>query len=123
MASVTDLPLILYPNSGETYDAATKTWHHPVGGPGWQHFVGPWQSLGVKCLGGCCRTLPSDIVEIAPSGRPSLHSDQSTDYFTAAFFSKSSTYCCNIFCEIISVNSARFTSSDGKSCAGRTSAA
>lgn len=65
MASVTDLPLILYPNSGETYDAATKTWHHPVGGPGWQHFVGPWQSLGVKCLGGCCRTLPSDIVEIA----------------------------------------------------------
>ena len=65
MASVTDLPLILYPNSGETYDAGTKTWHHPVGGPGWQHFVGPWQSLGVKCLGGCCRTLPSDIVEIA----------------------------------------------------------
>lgn len=65
MSSVTDLPLILYPNSGETYDAATKTWHHPVGGPGWQHFVGPWQSLGVKCLGGCCRTLPSDIVEIA----------------------------------------------------------
>ena len=65
MASVTDLPLILYPNSGETYDAATKTRHHPVGGPGWQHFVGPWQSLGVKCLGGCCRTLPSDIVEIA----------------------------------------------------------
>lgn len=65
MASVTDLPLILYPNSGETYDAATKTWHHPVGGPGWQHFVGPWQSLGVKCLGGCCRTLPSNIVEIA----------------------------------------------------------
>ena len=65
IASVTDLPLILYPNSGETYDAATKTWHHPVGGPGWQHFVGPWQSLGVKCLGGCCRTLPSDIVEIA----------------------------------------------------------
>lgn len=65
MASVTDRPLILYPNSGETYNAATKTWHHPVGGPGWQHFVGPWQSLGVKCLGGCCRTLPSDIVEIA----------------------------------------------------------
>ena len=65
MAAVTDLPLILYPNSGETYDAATKTWHHPVGGPGWHHFVAPWKSLGVKCLGGCCRTLPADIVEIA----------------------------------------------------------
>lgn len=65
IAAVTDLPLILYPNSGETYDPATKTWHHPAGGPGWSHYVNTWKHIGVSCLGGCCRTLPADIVEIA----------------------------------------------------------
>ena len=63
--SVTDKPLIVYPNSGETYDPATKTWHHPVNHPGWDDFVGRWKSLGARCIGGCCRTLPADIVQIA----------------------------------------------------------
>jgi homocysteine S-methyltransferase len=26
--SLTSLPLVVYPNSGEHYDAVTKTWHH-----------------------------------------------------------------------------------------------
>ena len=49
--SVTDKPLIVYPNSGETYDPATKTWHHPVNHPGWDDFVGRWKSLGARCIG------------------------------------------------------------------------
>ena len=65
IASVTDKPMIVYPNSGETYDPATKSWHHPVSGPGWDNFVSKWKSMGAVCLGGCCRTLPSDIVQIA----------------------------------------------------------
>ncbi len=64
-AAVTAKPLLLYPNSGEAYDPATKTWHHPVNGPSWAHFAPQWRGLGVKCLGGCCRTLPADIAEIA----------------------------------------------------------
>ena len=65
MRSATGKPLIVYPNSGETYDPATKTWRHPVSGPGWGHFIGEWGKLGAVCLGGCCRTLPRDISEIA----------------------------------------------------------
>ncbi len=65
IASVTEKPMIVYPNSGETYDPTTKSWHHPVSGPGWDNFVSKWKSMGAVCLGGCCRTLPSDIVQIA----------------------------------------------------------
>lgn len=65
ISSVTDKPMIVYPNSGETYDPSTKTWSHPVSGPGWEDFVSKWKSMGAVCLGGCCRTLPSDIVQIA----------------------------------------------------------
>ena len=65
ISSVTDKPMIVYPNSGETYDPTTKTWHHPVSSPGWENFISKWKSMGAVCLGGCCRTLPSDIVQIA----------------------------------------------------------
>lgn len=58
-------PLIVYPNSGETYDPTTKTWHHGADSKGWSSYIGKWQVLGASCFGGCCRTLPKDITEIA----------------------------------------------------------
>lgn len=58
-------PLIVYPNSGETYDPTTKTWHHETDSKGWSSYIGKWQVLGASCFGGCCRTLPKDILEIA----------------------------------------------------------
>lgn len=58
-------PLAVYPNSGETYDPVTKTWHSAPGSAhDWSHFVPLWRNLGVRCFGGCCRTLPKDIEEI-----------------------------------------------------------
>lgn len=59
------LPLIVYPNSGETYDPTTKTWHSPTHGAGWDTFVPLWERKGARCIGGCCRTLPADIAQIA----------------------------------------------------------
>lgn len=66
MREHTEKPLVVYPNSGETYDPVTKTWH--AAGPhepSWSHYVPLWEKTGALCLGGCCRTLPQDISEIA----------------------------------------------------------
>jgi homocysteine S-methyltransferase len=77
----TDKPLVAYPNSGETYDPATKTWGpaEPSGSTG--HGQGEasddvqprnlaggtarWRELGAGIIGGCCRTTPGDIAAVA----------------------------------------------------------
>lgn len=58
----TTKPVILYPNSGEIYDPSTKTWS--AADPhahDWAADVSRWKGQGVRCLGGCCRTLPEDV--------------------------------------------------------------
>ena len=61
---VTEKPILAYPNSGETYDAAGKRW---VEGPERTPFgsASPsWRAAGARLIGGCCRTSPQDIREI-----------------------------------------------------------
>jgi len=66
LSAYTDKPLVVYPNSGETYDPTTKTWHaQGAHEPDWNHYVPLWEHTGARCIGGCCRTLPKDIVQIA----------------------------------------------------------
>ncbi|HEJ7887821.1 TPA: homocysteine S-methyltransferase [Serratia liquefaciens] len=65
-AVLTDKPLLVYPNSGEHYDAVSKTWHACGGEHGSLiDQVGEWQRIGVRLIGGCCRTTPKDIRQIA----------------------------------------------------------
>lgn len=61
----TDLPVIVYPNSGEMYDAHTGTWHWPANGAGG---IGEpildardWIARGAAGVGGCCRVGPAGI--------------------------------------------------------------
>ncbi|MEX2784850.1 homocysteine S-methyltransferase [Streptococcus sp. H49] len=60
--SVTDKPLITYPNSGEVYDGTTQTWKDS---PDQSHSLLEnvlwWHQAGAKIVGGCCRTGPEDI--------------------------------------------------------------
>lgn len=63
--TLTDLPLVVYPNSGEHYDAVSKTWHHH--GEACETLAGylpHWIAAGAKLIGGCCRTTPKDIAEL-----------------------------------------------------------
>jgi homocysteine S-methyltransferase len=60
--NATDKPIVVYPNSGEGYDARAKRWLEVVDGPLDLAAEGPgWYRLGARIIGGCCRTGPEDI--------------------------------------------------------------
>jgi len=65
----TDKPVLVYPNSGESYNAENKDWnnnpvHHSFG----KH-AKDWYDAGARLIGGCCRTTPDDIQVIASWAR------------------------------------------------------
>ncbi|XP_051127926.1 homocysteine S-methyltransferase 3-like isoform X2 [Andrographis paniculata] len=63
----TKKPILVYPNSGETYDAVKKEWM-PSTGNGDKDFVsyvGKWRVAGAALIGGCCRTTPNTIRAIS----------------------------------------------------------
>ncbi|WP_229597737.1 homocysteine S-methyltransferase family protein, partial [Serratia marcescens] len=64
--ALADKPLLVYPNSGEHYDAVSKTWHACDGEHGsLVDQAAEWRALGAQLIGGCCRTTPQDIRAIA----------------------------------------------------------
>ncbi|MFI7368012.1 homocysteine S-methyltransferase [Streptomyces sp. NPDC050149] len=62
-AEVTGKPVVVYPNSGERWDAQGRAW---TGGatfdPG---RLRAWQDAGARLIGGCCRVGPDTIAELA----------------------------------------------------------
>ncbi|MEE4489577.1 homocysteine S-methyltransferase [Streptomyces sp. BE230] len=62
-AEATGKPVVVYPNSGERWDAKGRRW---AGGatfdPG---RVRAWQDAGARLVGGCCRVGPATIAELA----------------------------------------------------------
>ncbi len=63
--SQTPLPLVVYPSSGEHYDAVTKTWHHHGEACATlEGYLPQWLAAGAKLIGGCCRTTPKDIAAL-----------------------------------------------------------
>ncbi|WP_370521110.1 homocysteine S-methyltransferase [Pantoea sp. BAV 3049] len=65
LSSLTARPLVVYPNSGEQYDATSKTWHSDASTCTLIDNLQVWQKVGAKLIGGCCRTTPADIAAIA----------------------------------------------------------
>jgi len=62
IAAMTDLPIIVYPNSGESYDPVTREWTGPPAE--WLENVGQWVEKGASVLGGCCRVGSGEIGEL-----------------------------------------------------------
>lgn len=60
----TDLPIIVYPNLGECYDAANKTWDGGPSASDWLDLAGEWIAEGVAGVGGCCRIGPEIIAQL-----------------------------------------------------------
>ncbi|KAJ0034540.1 hypothetical protein Pint_24773 [Pistacia integerrima] len=64
---VTSKPVIIYPNSGETYDAVLKQWVESTGvrDEEFVSSIGKWLDAGASLFGGCCRTTPDTIKAIS----------------------------------------------------------
>lgn len=65
LKALTDKPIIVYPNSGEEYDPVTKTWAPAGVDASFATYAPVWQDAGARVIGGCCRTTPADIAEVA----------------------------------------------------------
>ncbi|MYS44965.1 homocysteine S-methyltransferase, partial [Streptomyces sp. SID5998] len=62
-ARVTGKPVVVYPNSGEAWDAGARAWS---GRPSFHaDRVTRWRAFGARLIGGCCRVGPETITEIA----------------------------------------------------------
>ncbi|WP_226528127.1 homocysteine S-methyltransferase [Metabacillus niabensis] len=57
----TSKPIIVYPNSGEEYDATSKQWKEIAPTKQFATSTQRWYEAGAKIIGGCCRTKPEDI--------------------------------------------------------------
>ena len=72
-ASVTTKPLIVYPNSGEGWDASSRAWLPAPSAASRiqvdEHSALRWMDGGARLLGGCCRVTPAAIAEVAAAVR------------------------------------------------------
>ncbi|MFZ2577270.1 MAG: homocysteine S-methyltransferase [Lactococcus hircilactis] len=59
------LPIVIYPNSGESYDPISKTWQTNATAFNLADLATKWVKSGVQLIGGCCRTSPDEIKTIA----------------------------------------------------------
>lgn len=67
-ASAAGKPVVVYPNSGERWDAATRRWTGTAG-------LSPadalaWVDAGARLVGGCCRVGPVDVAALTRALRP-----------------------------------------------------
>ncbi|HEY3336658.1 MAG TPA: homocysteine S-methyltransferase [Candidatus Limnocylindrales bacterium] len=69
IATTTDLPIVVYPNSGEGWDAAHRTWTGATAGRVDAAAGNRWLAAGARLIGGCCRVTPDQVRALA-SGLP-----------------------------------------------------
>ncbi|MEV5433991.1 homocysteine S-methyltransferase [Streptomyces sp. NPDC052701] len=62
-ARVTGKPVVVYPNSGESWDARARAWDGRAAF-GAERAEG-WREAGARLIGGCCRVGPDTIAAIA----------------------------------------------------------
>jgi homocysteine S-methyltransferase len=69
LRGASDKPVIVYPNSGEGWDATSRCWTG-VSDPGeFGAQAAKWFQAGAQMVGGCCRTRPEQIREVARAAK------------------------------------------------------
>ena len=64
LKQVTDLPIGVYPNSGEIYDPNTKTWTHSENAKDFGAYALSYMEAGASAVGGCCTTVEKHIEQV-----------------------------------------------------------
>ena len=67
LRSATGKPIIVYPNSGEGWDAAHRCWTGSSDPASYGAMAADWFTAGAQIVGGCCRTRPAHIREVKQS--------------------------------------------------------
>ena len=60
----TNLPIVVYPNSGELFNAEKKNCYVKRLFDSFEKWSKDWYQAGATLIGGCCRTTPDDIAHI-----------------------------------------------------------
>ncbi|WP_285779695.1 homocysteine S-methyltransferase [Microtetraspora sp. NBRC 13810] len=61
IGQIADLPVVVYPNSGETWDAEGRAWTGSTEPVEFGTRALDWRAAGASMIGGCCRTTPDHI--------------------------------------------------------------
>lgn len=59
--SVTEKPIVVYPNSGQSWDAVHRCWRGEPTGDDLAERSVEWYARGARWIGGCCGTTPMNI--------------------------------------------------------------
>ena len=65
LRSASDKPVIVYPNSGEAWDSVNRCWTGTTDPADFGAEAAKWFRAGAQVVGGCCRTRPAHIREVA----------------------------------------------------------
>ncbi|WP_210424429.1 homocysteine S-methyltransferase [Gephyromycinifex aptenodytis] len=65
-ADSTSRPVVVYPNSGEGWDAAERVW--TGSGHSLKQLAPAWVQAGARIIGGCCRVTPEQIRSLSGLG-------------------------------------------------------
>ncbi len=65
LRAASDKPIVVYPNSGEGWDAQARCWTGSSDPEAYGVKALEWLAAGAHIIGGCCRTRPAHIREVA----------------------------------------------------------
>ena len=65
----TGKPIVVYPNSGERWNAGDESWHGDPGQDSLAALAAGWIAAGAGFVGGCCRVGPRQIAALAETVR------------------------------------------------------
>jgi homocysteine S-methyltransferase len=65
LRAASNKPVIVYPNSGETWDPQARRWTGSSAPAAYGQKATEWFAAGAQIIGGCCRTRPAHIRQIA----------------------------------------------------------